>query len=68
MVLTFWEGDHEQILTVVRAYSYRECYLTISPLLLEDKKEEFVAVVAPDVRAAKNRSLYERISTNLLLF
>ena len=63
MVLTFWELDHEEILIVVRACGYRECYLImISPLLLEDRKEEIMAVVEPDDRAAKNRcdSLYER--------
>ena len=57
MVLTFWELDHEEILTVVRACGYRECYLImISPVLLEDRKEEIMAVVEPDVRAAKNIS------------
>ena len=60
MVLTFWELDDEEILTVVRAYGHRVCYLiVISPLLLEDRKQEFMAVVEPDVRAAKKRSLYE---------
>ena len=28
----------------------------ISPLLLEDRREEFKTLVEPDVRAAKNRS------------
>ena len=48
---------------MVRACGYRECYLIIiSPLLLEDRKEEIMAVVEPDVREAKNisDSLYER--------
>ena len=56
MVLTFWELDHEEILTVVRACGYIECSLImISPLLLEDRKEEFMTVVESNVRAAQKQ-------------
>ena len=64
MVLTFWELDHEEILTVVRAYI--ECSLImISPLLLEDRKEEFMTVVESNVRAAQKQI---RLTLRTILF
>ena len=66
MVLTFWELDHEEILTVVRACGYRECSLImISPLLLEDRKEEFMTVVESNVRAAQKQI---RLTLRTILF
>ena len=66
MVLTFWELDHEEILTVVRACGFRECSLImISPLLLEDRKEEFLTVVESDVRAARKQI---RLTLRTILF
>ena len=68
MVLTFWELDHEEILTVVRACGYIECSLiVISPLLLEDtsRKEEFLTVVESNVRAAQKQI---RLTLRTILF
>ena len=66
MVLTFWELDHEEILTVVRACGYIECSLImISPLLLEDRKEEFMTVVESNVCAAQKQI---RLTLRTILF
>ena len=57
MVLNFWELDHEEILTVVRACGYGECSLImISPLLLEGRKEEFMMGLNQMFVQPKNRS------------
>ena len=65
MVLTFWELDHEEILTVVRACGYIECSLIMISLLLEDRKEEFMTVVESNVCAAQKQI---RLTLRTILF
>ena len=45
MVLTIWELDHEEILLSFALWPQRVLLVNmISPLLLEDRKEEFIAI------------------------
>ena len=45
MVLTIWELDHEEILLSFALWPQRVLLvIMISPLLLEDRKEEFIAI------------------------